>query len=511
MNVNIHNRLIKKGYISEEIRQWYSSKILASRLDTIHGAIDFTKVKTSKPVNISIPKGRFHRRIISIPNPYNYIQLSSTIHNNWTEIETHFNKSTLSLTKPEFINGVERSVSKKYSFEDISRIFNSSSVGKNYVLKTDISRFYSSIYTHSIPWAMHGKSFAKQKRNRGDNYLGNLLDKQMRNSQDAQTAGIQVGNDVSLIVSELIGCAIDELVLNEFNSVVGFRYIDDYYLFFRKKEEAETVLASLRRTIGQFELELNNEKTTIYGLPRSTEPEWTSKLNSIQLNNDNLLSYVNTVYDLFSKYPDDEVMRYAIARINNIKVIKKNWKTYQAFLLNAMTFDPLSMPIATDTFFNYFLKSYGVDKSMIENAIENIVEKAVNSEHHYEIIWSLWLLKLLRMKHSDNLKQLVCSVDNPIIALIMLSENSRKKIDTSKWQIHMNFNELYDSNWILAYEALYRGWLPSNNSKNYIDSDPFFSCLKKRNVSFFNTNARDEWAMQNFDHRLLNLHFSGAF
>ena len=122
MNVNIHNRLIKKGYIPEEIRQWYSSEILASRLDTIHGAIDFTKVKTSKPVNISIPKGRFHRRKISIPNPYNYIQLSSTIHNNWAEIETHFNKSKLSLTKPEFINGVERSVSKKYSFEDISRI-----------------------------------------------------------------------------------------------------------------------------------------------------------------------------------------------------------------------------------------------------------------------------------------------------------------------------------------------------------------------------------------------------
>ena len=163
----------------------------------------------------------------------------------------------------------------------MGRIFNSSSVGKNYVLKTDISRFYSSIYTHSIPWAMHGKSFAKQKGNRGDNHLGNLLDKQMRNSQDDQTLGIQVGNDVSLIVSELIGCAIDELVLNEFNSVVGFRYIDDYYLFFRKKEEAETVLASLRRTIGQFELELNNEKTTIYELPRSTEPEWTSKLNSI--------------------------------------------------------------------------------------------------------------------------------------------------------------------------------------------------------------------------------------
>lgn len=511
MNVNIQNRLVKKGYIPEEIRQWYSSKILASRLDTIHNNIDISKVKTSKPSQISIPKGRFHRRVISIPNPYSYIQLSYTIHNNWAEIESHFEKSKLSLTKPVFINGIERSVSKKYSFEEISRIFNDSSVGKNYVLKTDISRFYTSIYTHSIPWAMHGKDFAKKKGNRGDNYLGNLLDRQMRNSQDAQTAGIPVGTDVSLIVSELIGCGIDEQVISNFSNITGFRYIDDYYLFFRKKEEAEAVLASLQRTVGQFELELNNEKTAIYELPRSTEPVWTSKLNSIQLNNDNLLSYINTVYDLFSNYPNDEVMRYAIARINNIQITKKNWKTYQAFLLNAMTFDPLSMPIATDTFFKYYLKSYGVDKIMIENAIENIVEKAIITNHHYEIIWSLWLLKLLKMKHSDSIKSMVCNIDNPIIALIMLSENHRRELDTSLWQSHMCFDELYEANWILAYEALYRGWLPSNSSKNYIESDPFFKCLKERNVTFFNTKARDEWAMQNFDHRLLNLHLSGAF
>jgi hypothetical protein len=33
-----------------------------------------------------------------------------------------------------------------------------------YVLKTDVARFYHSIYTHSIPWVIHGKAAAKKKQ-----------------------------------------------------------------------------------------------------------------------------------------------------------------------------------------------------------------------------------------------------------------------------------------------------------------------------------------------------------
>ena len=32
--------------------------------------------------------------------------------------------------------------------------------GARYILKTDISQFYPSVYTHSIPWALHGKAIA---------------------------------------------------------------------------------------------------------------------------------------------------------------------------------------------------------------------------------------------------------------------------------------------------------------------------------------------------------------
>lgn len=39
-------------------------------------------------------------------------------------------------------------------------------IGKRFVVKADISTFFPSIYTHSIPWALVGKAVAKQNRSK---------------------------------------------------------------------------------------------------------------------------------------------------------------------------------------------------------------------------------------------------------------------------------------------------------------------------------------------------------
>lgn len=77
-----------------------------------------------------------------------------------------------------------------------------------FLVRADISRFYQSIYTHSVPWALHGKAFAKRYR-RARN-VGNQLDQLLRSCQDEQTNGIPIGPDSSLLVAEIILSAIDE-------------------------------------------------------------------------------------------------------------------------------------------------------------------------------------------------------------------------------------------------------------------------------------------------------------
>ena len=81
------------------------------------------------------------------------------------------------------------------------------SVGTRYLLKTDIARFYPSIYTHSVPSALHGKAAARADKKY--KLLGNRIDLWLRETQDKQTGGIPIGPDTSFLIGEILGTALD--------------------------------------------------------------------------------------------------------------------------------------------------------------------------------------------------------------------------------------------------------------------------------------------------------------
>ncbi|MBC2457019.1 RNA-directed DNA polymerase [Clostridium beijerinckii] len=508
MDINIQKALIKKGYFPDELGFWFSSNKFAEKCDQLNRNVTLNNKKISKSISYSIPKGKFHRRTLGIPNPYNYFFLCQEIHNSWTDIELHLDKSDISLTTPVFKSGTNRAISRKYSFEDISRILVIKSIGANYVLKTDISRYYSTIYTHSIPWALHTKQIAK--KNRKDELLGNRLDQIIRNSQDGQTIGIPIGPDTSLIISEIIGVAMDKQLLSDVNYISAFRYVDDYYIFYKEKSEANKTLAKLQSILNEFQLEQNREKTNIYDMPQSIEPQWVSEINNIALNNDNIISFINIIYSLISKNPNEEVLKYALNKLKKINVNKKNWILVQSFILNSVLYDSSALPLACSILSDYYYKRFGIDNDKILKTATAIIQKALESNSDYEIVWSLWLTYLFRVKLADDMILKICSIENPIIALILLFLYPKEKLDTSKWEELMIAENLYSEYWILAYEALVRGWLPSKNGDDYIENDQFFKKLKSYGINFFDTNCKDNWVNNNIDEKWLPV-FSAAF
>ncbi|HIG0361778.1 hypothetical protein A0J52_06870 [Clostridium sporogenes] len=509
MSINIHKRLIKKGYFPEEMGFWFSSESFAKEIDFIDRNIILNKKKISKLVKYSIPKGRYNRRNLGLINPYHYFFLCKEIHENWSDIEDHLKKSDISLTIPVFKSGTSRAISRRYTFEDISGIFLTKSVGANYVLKTDISRYFTTIYTHSIPWALHSKATAK--KNRSDSLLGNLLDKIIRNSQDGQTIGIPIGPDTSLIISEIIGVAMDDIVMKSTKCLSAFRYVDDYYLFYNKLADAESTLGELQRVINEYELDLNKEKTDIYEMPQSLEPKWVSNINNATLDNSNITSFISITYALIKEYPNESVLKYSLARIKKLAISKKNWPLVQAFVLNSIIYDSTAMPLACSILSEYYHKKYGINESEVIKVIDNIIDKALYTNYDYELLWALWLGKLLDVKLKDEMLSKVCLIDSPIIALIILSDYKHSgKLDTTRWEEHMTKEDLYSEYWILAYEALVRGWLPSKSATDYIEEDQFFKALKDKNVRFFDTNCRSKWIDNNIDEKWLSI-FSPAF
>ena len=53
----------------------------------------------------------------------------------------------------------------------------------------------------------------------------------------------------------------------------------------------------------------------------------------------------------------------------------------------------------------------------------------------------------------------------------------------------MTAEHLYLDHWLLAYEALQQGWLPSKNGSDYVKEDTYFELLDKYSVRFYDTSA----------------------
>ncbi len=62
----------------------------------------------------------------------------------------------------------------------------------DYLIETDITDCYGAIYTHSIAWALHTKTTAKQKRT-DKSLLGNIIDAHIQDMRHGQTNGIPQG------------------------------------------------------------------------------------------------------------------------------------------------------------------------------------------------------------------------------------------------------------------------------------------------------------------------------
>jgi len=133
----------------------------------------------------------------------------------------------------------------------------------SHLLHTDVTDCYGSLYTHSIPWALHGLDEAK--KNKGKNsLLGNKIDSHIQASRYGQTNGISQGSVLMDFVAEIVLGYVDL----EINSELGdskdiriLRYRDDYRIFANSDERAEEVLKVVSDKLRSVGMKLGVSKT----------------------------------------------------------------------------------------------------------------------------------------------------------------------------------------------------------------------------------------------------------
>ena len=144
----------------------------------------------------------------------------------------------------------------------------------DYIFHTDVSDCYSSIYTHTIAWAIDGRKLAKTKNYRNNKnvsgqkkyYLGNKIDKCIQQMQNRQTNGIPQGSVLMDFIAEILFGYLDILLTSEIKkeNIKNYqilRYRDDYRIFVKNKADGSKILRILSGLLKPFGLKLNSSKT----------------------------------------------------------------------------------------------------------------------------------------------------------------------------------------------------------------------------------------------------------
>jgi hypothetical protein len=491
--------LIKHGYFPKEIPPPFSPSTYAAVLDKLLANLNAIGQKSSKCIMHSIPRLQHSRRLLSIPNPLHQFRLALVVEQSWAVLDNHMRRSPLSLTRLELKAGSSRALSRVGDFGDLdtARVLRSSA--SRYLLKADLSRFYHTLYTHSIPWALHTKATAKARKT--DRTLaGNLIDEAVRQTQDQQTLGIPVGPDTSDLISELLGVALDLELLdkNPDLATAGARFVDDYYLYFATRQSAESALAGLHSAASHFAVEINPLKTSIRELPEALQPSWKTDLRSRMITSEqernDLLALFSTAYDNAAKYPGNNVLKYAVKHSTSHTISHDNWKLYESFLLGSLVSEPGLAPTLAPILIKYFNEGYSFDMQKLSSTLAEVSYYHARLRQGYEVAWALWLCKLFSVQLPEKSLEEVSQVDDPIVALLALDLNANAltdSLDVSLWSKHMQADQLYSENWLLAYEAHKKGWLPSIDGSDYIANDSFFGILSQLGVEFYDTGTRE--------------------
>ncbi|MBH0018706.1 RNA-directed DNA polymerase [Pseudoalteromonas sp. NGC95] len=440
------------------------------------------------------------RRPLSVPNPVNYFHLAQLLANNWADFELVYGRSNQSLSKPVADNH-SRALKWDKGFGTLPDEKLKTRTASRYILKADIANFYSTIYTHSIPWAIHTKAVAKQHRFFRNN-LGNKIDLILRNGQDQQTKGVPIGSDTSYALAELIMSEIDMKLVTKIGNNYH-RYIDDFEFGCKTLQEAEEILSVLQEVLSFYELELNSSKTQITKLPEQIDPKWLHELQKAQINmstdtvqKNSLISFFDLTMSFLEKEPSEPILKYAVIRTSSHIVRANNYDLYQRILLQWAAAEPSTLPIVID--FIAFYKSAGVNVDLpeVKRTLQFIIIQNCRQGHTSEVCWSIFGMILLSQSFDDEVLLELKIVENPFIALLTLDARDRNLISSSYsfplWESLMNKDELKTGNWILAYEALRKGWLPSQDGSNYLIEADGFSTLANNNVEFYSTDLIDQ-------------------
>jgi hypothetical protein len=341
-----YNFDLPKYFVFQKLLEQISQEIQEKSLSHYYGNyVDAGKTKATYPCNyenvnhrfINNKDGKFAWRPLQLIHPAIYVSLVHKIskEENWTVIVNKMNEFrsnskirclSLPVESDDELSDMATTVSNWWHSVEQGSI--ELALKYQYVVHTDISDCYGSIYTHSIVWALHTREVAKNKRN-DKNLIGNVIDSCIQDMSFGQTNGIPQGSVVMDFIAEIVlGYADLELSQKIHDTSIDdyeiLRYKDDYRIFTNNPQDGDLILKLLTEILIDLGLKLNPQKTlasnhVITNSIKQDKLDWIKCQKKITTLQEHLL----LIHDFSCKHPNSGSLSKALdkffARIKRLK------------------------------------------------------------------------------------------------------------------------------------------------------------------------------------------------
>jgi hypothetical protein len=419
--------LKQESYCGIDLPKYFVFTTLLQELDNTINKRLFDLFTNKKPYDfedvnykfLNNKDGKYSYRPLQLIHPAIYVSLVKEITQeaNWNTIKARFQE----FSKNEKIKCFsiplqskdEKKSDKAYQVSEWWHNIEQQSIELalkyDYALFTDITDCYGSIYTHSIPWAIHTKETSKSNK-KANSLIGNIIDDHIRYMSYGQTNGIPQGSVLMDFIAEIVLGYADLKLTEKINNSISdyhiIRYRDDYRIFANNPQDIELITKYLTEVLIELGMKLNSSKTFLSNniIKDSIKPDklyWISSKNSTK----NLQTHLLLIHILSEKFPNSGSLTKALtkffSRIKTITKTNQNISVLISILVDIMYKNPKTYPIIVAILSK--LLSLFNDKSKIMKMIPVILskfEKIPNTGHL--LVWLQRLtIKIDRNKSYD--------------------------------------------------------------------------------------------------------------
>jgi len=341
--------------------------------------------------------GLFAWRPLMLLHPVIYVLLVNliTTDNNWNIIVDKFNNTRddisdkikcISLPVISLSDEKDKAAQIDKWWHEVEQKSIQLALDYNNITHIDLTNCYGSIYTHSIPWAIHGKDECKANLNLNRDQriymFGDDIDDLIRSASYGQTNGIPQGSILMDFIAEIVLNYLDSEIYKELSNIECkiIRYRDDYRVFTHNEIDSLKVLKIISEVTAKQGLKLNEKKTKISNeiIKDSLKPDKWKYIDCLDCKNkrQRFQKHLLLIYNLSLEFPNSGSVRkellFFYKKLNKIRVLNEDILVLISIVTNIALKNPSTYPVSSAIISK--LLSF-IDETEQELVLDKIIKK----------------------------------------------------------------------------------------------------------------------------------------